>query len=121
MPPNDAPPSGTSRNNSAPGRRSPKQSGRHCPPLARPPTSSRRKEPPHDHPAPAPGLAAPAATRPADPAAADPTAAPVTEPATTPETTYPTPQVSDFALKVKVLEKTNFGSAGSNITYRIVA
>ena len=59
---------------------------------------------------PAPAARAPAAT-----------AAPVTEPATTPETTYPTPQVSDFALKVKVLEKTNFGSAGSNITYRIVA
>lgn len=57
---------------------------------------------------------APAATQvPAvEPVATEP---PVTEPA------YATPRARDFTLKVKVLEKQNFGSAGSNITYRIVA
>jgi hypothetical protein len=52
------------------------------------------------------------AARPATPAA---TEAPVAEP------TFATPKPRDFTLTVKVLEKTNFGSAGSNITYRIVA
>lgn len=46
----------------------------------------------------------------AAPAATEP---PVTEP------TYATPKRSDFTLAVKILSKENFGSAGSNITYRI--
>jgi hypothetical protein len=35
--------------------------------------------------------------------------------------TYATPKRNDFTLKVKTLSKENFGSAGSLITYRIVA
>lgn len=43
-------------------------------------------------------------------------AAPTTEP---PAPTYETPTKNDFKLKVKVLSKRCFGSAGCNITYRI--
>ncbi|SCG53841.1 hypothetical protein GA0070609_2878 [Micromonospora echinaurantiaca] len=48
-------------------------------------------------------------------------AAPTTAPATTspPVLAYETPTKSDFKLKVKVLKKQCFGSAGCNITYRI--
>jgi hypothetical protein len=46
------------------------------------------------------------------------TSPPATEP---PAPAYPTPTPRDFELTVKVLEKQNFGSAGSNITYRIEA
>lgn len=35
------------------------------------------------------------------------------------EPTYATPKRSDFTLTIKILSKENFGSAGSNITYRI--
>lgn len=37
------------------------------------------------------------------------------------ENPYDTPKVSDFRLKVKTLTKECFGSAGCNITYRVVA
>jgi hypothetical protein len=47
-----------------------------------------------------------------------PTSPPATEP---PTPAYDTPTPRDFKLTVKVLEKQNFGSAGSNITYRIEA
>jgi hypothetical protein len=40
---------------------------------------------------------------------------------TSPGPTYPEPEPSDFKLTVKVLKKENFGGAGSNITFRIVA
>ncbi|MFI5488959.1 hypothetical protein [Micromonospora echinaurantiaca] len=48
-------------------------------------------------------------------------AAPTTAPATTAPAflAYDTPTKSDFKLKVKVLKKQCFGSAGCNITYRI--
>jgi hypothetical protein len=56
-----------------------------------------------------------AATRPPATAAAE-------EPATTePAAVYPEPKPSDFDLKVKVLKKENFGSAGSLVTFRIEA
>lgn len=47
----------------------------------------------------------------------------VTEPPATspPEPTYDTPKPSDFKLTIKVLEKDNFGSAGSLITFRVNA
>jgi len=47
-----------------------------------------------------------------------PTSPPATEPAAP---AYDTPTLRNFELTVKVLEKQNFGSAGSNITYRIEA
>jgi len=46
-----------------------------------------------------------------------PTSPPATEP---PAPTFATPKARDFTLKVKVLSKDNFGSAGSLITFRIV-
>lgn len=58
----------------------------------------------------------------AHPATSAPTTvAPTTAPATTapPAPTYGTPTKNDFKLKVKVLRKQCFGSAGCNITYRI--
>jgi hypothetical protein len=56
-----------------------------------------------------------ATTRPPATAAAE-------EPATTePAPAYPEPKPSDFDLKVKVLKKENFGSAGSLVTFRIEA
>ncbi|SCL44937.1 hypothetical protein GA0070606_0523 [Micromonospora citrea] len=53
--------------------------------------------------------------------AATTTAAATTAPATTapPVPAYGTPTKSDFMLKVKILKKKCFGSAGCNITYRI--
>lgn len=59
-----------------------------------------------------------AATATAPPLLSQPTSPPATDP---PAPTYATPKPRDFKLTVKVLEKQNFGSAGSNITYRIVA
>jgi hypothetical protein len=56
-----------------------------------------------------------ATTRPPATAAAE-------EPATTePAPAYPEPKPSDFDLKVKILKKENFGSAGSLVTFRIEA
>ena len=57
-------------------------------------------------------------TTPAPAARAD---APAATSPPAPEPSYATPKASDFDLTVKVLEKTNFGSAGSSITYRIEA
>jgi hypothetical protein len=66
--------------------------------------------------APADPVTAPSATRAATVATQPPTTeAPIDEPM------FATPKPRDFKLTVKVLEKANFGSAGSNITYRIVA
>ncbi|SBT40647.1 hypothetical protein [Micromonospora auratinigra] len=50
-----------------------------------------------------------------------PTTAPVAAPATTepPALSYDAPTKSDFKLKVKILSKACFGSAGCNVTYRI--
>jgi len=47
-----------------------------------------------------------------------PTSPPATDP---PAPTFATPTPRDFKLTVKVVKKENFGSAGSNITYRIDA
>jgi hypothetical protein len=68
---------------------------------------------PQDQPRTAPATTA--ANRAATPA---PTSPPTTEP---PAPAYATPTPKDFKLTVKVLQKENFGSAGSNITYRIDA
>ncbi|MEU4383442.1 hypothetical protein [Micromonospora echinofusca] len=68
------------------------------------------------------GKTATSAAPQAHPATSAPTtAAPTTAPATTapPAPTYGTPTKNDFKLKVKVLRKQCFGSAGCNITYRI--
>ncbi|MFI7280146.1 hypothetical protein ACIBOV_07755 [Micromonospora chersina] len=65
--------------------------------------------------------AAPSITT-ADPTSAPPTtSAPTTAPATTAPALplYDTPTKSDFKLKVKILRKQCFGSAGCNVTYRI--
>lgn len=61
------------------------------------------------------GVSSTAASSPtrAAPAAAAPT------PATPAIATYDTPTTDDFKLKVKILRKKCFGSAGCNITYRI--
>jgi hypothetical protein len=40
---------------------------------------------------------------------------------TSPGPSYDEPQPSDFELNVKVLQKENFGEAGSNVTFRIEA
>jgi hypothetical protein len=62
-----------------------------------------------------------AGTRPRAAATTRPPAA-AEEPATTePAAAYPEPKPSDFDLKVKVLKKENFGSAGSFVTFRIEA
>ncbi|MET8832911.1 hypothetical protein ABZV78_03195 [Micromonospora sp. NPDC004540] len=65
--------------------------------------------------------AAPSITT-ADPTSAAPTtSAPTTAPASTAPALplYDTPAKSDFKLKVKILRKQCFGSAGCNVTYRI--
>lgn len=67
--------------------------------------------------------AEPTATTTASPPAAAPStpkAKPVEAPKPPPEPTYATPKPADFKLAVKQLSKQCFGSAGCNITYRIV-
>ncbi|MEV5766011.1 hypothetical protein AB0L34_15780 [Micromonospora sp. NPDC052213] len=65
--------------------------------------------------------ATPAAPQAHSATSAPTTAAAPTAPATTapPAPAYGTPTKSDFKLKVKILKKQCFGSAGCNITYRI--
>jgi hypothetical protein len=60
-------------------------------------------------------IAAPEATAAAGAETADQPAEPVVEP----KAEY-TPKAGDFKLKVKVLDKQCFGSAGCNVTYRVV-
>ena len=58
-----------------------------------------------------------AVTKPTPTLINQPTTPPATDP---PARTFATPKASDFTLKVKVLSKDNFGSAGSLITFRVV-
>jgi hypothetical protein len=68
------------------------------------------------------GLDKTVGTRPRAAATTRPPATAAEEPATTePAPAYPEPKPSDFDLKVKVLKKENFGSAGSLVTFRIEA
>jgi hypothetical protein len=54
-------------------------------------------------------------------AAATTTTAAEEQVTTSPGPSYDEPQPSDFELNVKVLQKENFGEAGSNVTFRIEA
>lgn len=61
--------------------------------------------------------ATPSATSISSPAAEVPTEVPTVEPPAAPEFSA---VASDFTLAVKIMKKTCFGSAGCNVTYRIV-